>query len=48
LKEKMLAEKSLAEMKRLMVERNMRIEEVDLMFLDLREQNRYNEKLTTD
>lgn len=44
----MLAEKSLTEMKRLMVERNMRIEEVDLMFLDLREQNRYNEKLTTD
>jgi len=44
----MLAEKALAEMKRLMVERNMRAEEVDAMFLDLRDTNKMNEKLNGD
>ena len=31
-----------------MIERNMRAEEVDAMFLDLRDTNRMNEKLNQD
>lgn len=41
----MAAEKALLEAKKIMTERNMMAEEVDAMFLDLRDTNKMNEKL---
>ena len=41
----MAAEKALDVAKKIMIERNMMAEEVDAIFLDLRDTNRMNEKL---
>lgn len=44
----MAADKALLEAQKVMVERNMMAEEVDAMFLDLRDTNKMNEKLNQD
>ena len=48
IKEKMKAEKELNESKLVMRERNMLVEELDSMYIHLRDEHRHNVKLTHD
>lgn len=48
LKEKMKAEKDLHQLRLVSVERNTLVEELDSMYLHLRDQHRHNLKLTID